>query len=74
MCLRIMARKFKTLSILLILLLLNSICCERFLKPVKVHPDTAVISKVLLNIVDEFLVKQHLPFDVVILQPIKYDA
>jgi len=69
-----MTQKFKFTSVLFILLILNSSFCEKILKPVNKHPDTHVVSKVLHSIVDEFLIKKNLPFDVIVLRPITYHA
>ena len=68
-----MTSKSKLTPILLILLISNPILCENFLKPVQRNHNASVISKVLHDVADKFLVKQNLLFDVILMPPFSQD-
>jgi len=57
--------KSKLSSILLIFIIINLGFCEYLMWPA----ETSSITSALHDIVDEFLVKQNLPFDIIVLQP-----
>jgi len=62
----------KIFNFLVSLLFLNSFFCENILKPIEVSQEALQISRVFHDVVDEFLIKQELAFDILIFEQNKF--